>query len=195
MVSTVSAAPGVKWMSYYRVRINTLWWTNKKLWKMAIDIVDFPMNNGDFPWQNVSSPEGSDKIGMLYACWNHTREKLLALNCKQPEWNTRLFHQVLEANQSKTSRSWHHTKSSWNFLTEFIPLWIIPIRSTVRSTKRNVSFSNIMMLHNICCIDQCWLLLRKLCFGSHASETMLQQPRRANCALETLNAKPSLNKP
>ena len=25
---------------------------------MAIEIVDFPMKNGDFPWQNVSSPEG-----------------------------------------------------------------------------------------------------------------------------------------
>ena len=25
--------------------INTLWWTNKKLWKMAIEIVDFPINS------------------------------------------------------------------------------------------------------------------------------------------------------
>ena len=25
---------------------------------MAIEIVDFPMKNGDFPWQNVSSPDG-----------------------------------------------------------------------------------------------------------------------------------------
>ena len=31
---------------------------NKKLLKMAIEIVDFPIKNGDFPWQNVSSPEG-----------------------------------------------------------------------------------------------------------------------------------------
>ena len=23
-----------------------------------VEIVDFPMKNGDFPWQNVSSPEG-----------------------------------------------------------------------------------------------------------------------------------------
>ena len=30
----------------------TLWWTYKKLWKMAIEIVDFPMKNGGFPWQN-----------------------------------------------------------------------------------------------------------------------------------------------
>ena len=27
---------------------------------MAIEIVDFPIKNGDFPWQNVSSPEGID---------------------------------------------------------------------------------------------------------------------------------------
>ena len=25
---------------------------------MAIEIVDVPIKNGDFPWQNVSSPEG-----------------------------------------------------------------------------------------------------------------------------------------
>ena len=37
----------------------TLWWTNKKLLNMAIEIVDFPIENGwIFPWQNVSSPEG-----------------------------------------------------------------------------------------------------------------------------------------
>ena len=29
----------------------TLWWTNKKQWKMAIEIVDFPMKNADFPVQ------------------------------------------------------------------------------------------------------------------------------------------------
>ena len=28
---------------------NTLWWTNKKQLKMAIEIVDFPIKNGDFP--------------------------------------------------------------------------------------------------------------------------------------------------
>ena len=26
---------------------------------MAIEIVDFPIQNRDFPWQNVSSPEGN----------------------------------------------------------------------------------------------------------------------------------------
>ena len=34
------------------------WWTNSLQLKMAIEIVDFPIKNGDFPWQNVSSPEG-----------------------------------------------------------------------------------------------------------------------------------------
>ena len=31
---------------------------------MAIEIVDFPIKHGDFPWQNVSSPEG---IHMFFA--------------------------------------------------------------------------------------------------------------------------------
>ena len=29
---------------------------------MAIEIVDFPIKNGDFPWQNVSSSEGNHHI-------------------------------------------------------------------------------------------------------------------------------------
>ena len=28
--------------------MDTLWWTYKKLWKMAIEIVDFPIKNGGF---------------------------------------------------------------------------------------------------------------------------------------------------
>ena len=36
----------------------TRWWTNKKLLKMSIEIVDFPIKHGDCPLQNVSSPEG-----------------------------------------------------------------------------------------------------------------------------------------
>ena len=38
---------------------------NKQLLKMAIEIVDFPMKNGDVPWQNVSSPEGI-LMGLLH---------------------------------------------------------------------------------------------------------------------------------
>ena len=32
---------------------------------MAIEIVDFPIKNGDFPWQNVSSPEGNLKYPLV----------------------------------------------------------------------------------------------------------------------------------
>ena len=37
----------------------TLWWTNSLLLKMTIEMVDFPIKHADFPWQNVSSPEGT----------------------------------------------------------------------------------------------------------------------------------------
>ena len=33
---------------------------------MAIEIVDFPIKNGDFPWQNVSSPEGKLYIQKIH---------------------------------------------------------------------------------------------------------------------------------
>ena len=32
---------------------------------MAIEIVDFPIKNGDVPWQNVSSPEGNPNVKLL----------------------------------------------------------------------------------------------------------------------------------
>ena len=32
---------------------------------MAIEIVDFPIKNGDFPLQTVSSPEGMQRIDIL----------------------------------------------------------------------------------------------------------------------------------
>ena len=35
--------------SGYNNVIDTLWWTYKKQLKMAIEIVDFPIKNGDFP--------------------------------------------------------------------------------------------------------------------------------------------------
>ena len=34
-----------------------------QLLKMAIEIVDFPIKNGDFPQQTVSLPEGTPDIG------------------------------------------------------------------------------------------------------------------------------------
>ena len=36
----------------------TLWLTNMAMENGPVEIVDFPIKNGDFPWQNVSSPEG-----------------------------------------------------------------------------------------------------------------------------------------
>ena len=33
---------------------------------MAIFLVDFPMKNGDFPWQNVCSPEGKAYVLGLF---------------------------------------------------------------------------------------------------------------------------------
>ena len=36
-------------LSYVSLYAYTLWWTNSSQWKMAIEIVDFPIKNGDFP--------------------------------------------------------------------------------------------------------------------------------------------------
>ena len=37
--------------------------------KMAIEIVDFPVKNGDFPWQYVSSPEGTHIDSYILDHW------------------------------------------------------------------------------------------------------------------------------
>ena len=42
---------------------------------MAIEIVDFPIKNGGFPWQNVSSPEG--KSFPSWEIWKIPGAKLL----------------------------------------------------------------------------------------------------------------------
>ena len=41
----------IRWLygGYTLAQKGTLWWTYKKPWKMAIEIVDFPIKNGDFP--------------------------------------------------------------------------------------------------------------------------------------------------
>ena len=41
---------------------------------MAIEIVDFPMKNSDFPWQNVSLPEG--KSWMLVTFYRKPCDKI-----------------------------------------------------------------------------------------------------------------------
>ena len=49
------------------ISINTLWWTNILLWKMAIEIVDFPIKKWwIFPWQTVSSPEDIAQIPAIF---------------------------------------------------------------------------------------------------------------------------------
>ena len=55
---------------------NTLWWTYKKLLKTAIEIVDFPIKNGDFPWQHVSSPEGITKLWSNYGGYQPNYDEL-----------------------------------------------------------------------------------------------------------------------
>ena len=61
--SETFGTPGDPWRSFGRKYQfpffwDTLWWTYKKQWKMAIEIVDFPIKNGDFPLLCESSPEG-----------------------------------------------------------------------------------------------------------------------------------------
>ena len=40
-----SAGTHMEWCLDMFGYVSTLWWTNKKLWKMAIEIVDFPINS------------------------------------------------------------------------------------------------------------------------------------------------------
>ena len=50
---------------------------------MAIEIVDFPMKNGDFPWQHVSSPEGKPAQSSFE--WRrHSRVRAWAWSCCHP---------------------------------------------------------------------------------------------------------------
>ena len=62
------------------VNEGSLWWTYKKLWKMAIEIVDFPMKNGGSFHCYVSSPEDntsckipSSSIGIIIAAKGHIK--------------------------------------------------------------------------------------------------------------------------
>ena len=41
-------------MYYGSMNGDTLWWTNTLQLNMAIDVVDFPIKNGDFPWLFVN---------------------------------------------------------------------------------------------------------------------------------------------
>ena len=48
---------------------------------MAIEIVDFPIKNGDFPWQNVSSPEGIKGPELLAALFHLFPQKQKKGHC------------------------------------------------------------------------------------------------------------------
>ena len=43
---------------FQAAKYGTLWWTNIAMENGPVEIVDFPIKNGDFPLQTVSSPEG-----------------------------------------------------------------------------------------------------------------------------------------
>ena len=91
----------VNWSTSYSMY--TLWWTYKKLLKMAIEIVDFPIKNGwIFPWQNVNvhqrvlqvqdvrhqvldtSDDMNDPIGWQSHHWHH--QLLVPKNLGNPNW-------------------------------------------------------------------------------------------------------------
>ena len=56
------------------IKLGTLWWTNIAIENSPVEIVDIPINNGDFPWQNVSSPEGIPNIfGFVWKCWVYSQ--------------------------------------------------------------------------------------------------------------------------
>ena len=41
----------------------TLWLCQNRYWKMATEILDLPIENGDFPWLYISLPEDNWQSG------------------------------------------------------------------------------------------------------------------------------------
>ena len=82
--------------------LHTLWWTYKKLLKMAIEIVDFASYKWwIFPWQNVSSPEGIPPTKKLWFSWG----KIMALMT---------FPGLQQLNQARgLSAAFHTSRSSF----------------------------------------------------------------------------------
>ena len=75
---------------------------------MAIEIVGFPIKNGDFPWQTVSSPEGKllscslgTPAGDFALCYDFTSPNVAKL-C----WLTWWFQQTLGIYQRHTNGQW-----------------------------------------------------------------------------------------
>ena len=60
---TVISRYPLEWQAFF---FETLWWTNIAMENGHLYWI-FPLKDGDFPWQNVSSPEGNDP-GTPY--WN-----------------------------------------------------------------------------------------------------------------------------
>ena len=74
---------------------STLWWTNILPWKMAIEIVDFPIKNGDFPWRNVSSPEGILMLFFMYAFVNPLLEESIGNTFLSGWWFGTFFISII----------------------------------------------------------------------------------------------------
>ena len=70
---------------------------------MAIEIVDFPIKHGDFPWQNVSSPEGKTMCYVwkeLAGTCNHpSKESVVVTSCLTHDWATKcsiMYHCIYQ---------------------------------------------------------------------------------------------------
>ena len=87
----------------------TLWWTYKKLLKMAIEIVDFPIKNGGSFHCYVSSPEGNlckagriPMVGGSYSSWRiQDPYPVLAVGWSIPmpyfrRWSIPMFHKIYD---------------------------------------------------------------------------------------------------
>ena len=87
----------------------TLWWTYKKLLNMAIEIVDFPSKNGDFPWLScyVSSPEGKP-LKPLVLRRSSRRPRELPWSCLAVGWRRRL---QAESTRCLVVWPWNHRKT------------------------------------------------------------------------------------
>ena len=54
---------------------------------MAIEIVDFPMKKGDFPWQNVGSPEGNKALPDIHGVFADKQIEVVGPTCRT--WQNR----------------------------------------------------------------------------------------------------------
>ena len=86
---------------------------------MAIEIVDSPIKNGDFPWQNVSSPEGNHPLTVLilaFCNYHINPASHMAPTCKR--WTPKIRKKNLEGRQVPWFSS-IYTKMEQPYLTLF----------------------------------------------------------------------------